>query len=454
VQQFGIQVVYTAAGSAQGRYDFTTRTTDFGVTDLPYKATGAVGEPDSPCTDPTVPATCRDFGYAPLVAGAVTFPYQLRAHGNLIRNLRLSGATLARIFTGQVTDWHDPTIVAENPGIRLPRIPIIPVVHNEGSATSLQFSSFLSATQPAIWSAGASAYFPTSPNAVGQNGSDGVMNYIASSWGNGAIGYNEFSYALAKNYPVASVLNAAGYYQPPTADNVAIALEQATTNSDGSADLTGVFTAADPRAYPISTYSYALIPTSSTDTTMTSAKRQTLADFVAYAVCNGQYEVAQLGAAPLPLNLVQQALDQVGRLHVADSSVDTSAYTVANCNNPTMRKGSSILDATAPVPRQCDRATSSAVCGGPPGPARSVTARKSAARAVISWRRPNSNGGEPITNYTVTALPGHRHCFTAGRHTCSIDGLRRGVSFTFAVRATNVNGTGPASDRSNPIRFR
>jgi PBP superfamily domain len=135
--------------------------------------------------------------------------------------------------------------------------------------------------------------------------------------------------------------NSAGYFTPPTADNVGVALTQAQINTDPSSpdygleNLTNLYTDSDPRAYPLSYYSYMIIPTGASDPTMTTSKRQTLADFIDYAVCQGQFEAAPIGYAPLPLNLVQAALQQVTLLHSADPAVDVTDLTLANCNNPT-----------------------------------------------------------------------------------------------------------------------
>ena len=362
VHSNGLEVVFTASGSAQGRKDFGYRTSDFAVTEIGYQGTDPVtGESDD--------SQGRDFAYLPIVSGGTSFPYQVRVRGQLVRNLRLSGRTLAKIFTNHITDWSDPAITADNNGVALPSLPIIPVIHAEGSGSSAHFSDYLDKQFPELWrpfagQSGFTEYYPRKDNAVAQSGSDGVMNFIASGAANGAIGFDEYSYALGKNYPVAKIGNASGYYALPSQFNVAVALTQAIINEDKSSpnyllqDLTNVYKYGDPRTYPLSSYSYMVLPTGASDPKMTTTKRQTLADFLYYAICDGQKEMGPIGYSPLPINLVQAGFDQVGKLREADPGVDLSSRDVSTCHNPTFIAGQpqrNYLAEIAPQPPPCDR---------------------------------------------------------------------------------------------------
>jgi len=365
----GLQVVFTSTGSAQGRKDFTNRTTDFAVSDIGYQGVDKVtGDTDSPCQNPADQTTCRAYAYLPIVAGGTSFPYQIKVAGKLVRNLRLSGQTLAKIFTNQITNWNDPAVTADNNGRVFPSIPIIPVVHSEGSGSTAQFTRYLNKQYPSIWQpflgqSGDTEYFPRKGQAIAQNGSDGVINFVTSAAANGAIAYDEFSYALAKNFPVAKLANAAGYYTLPTQYNVAVALTQAKINTDKtSADyllqnLDQVYTYDDSRTYPLSSYSYMIIPTAADDSRMTTAKRQTLADYLYYSICQGQAEMGPIGYSPLPINLVQASFDQTAKLQTADPNVDLTSRNVSTCNNPTFVAGQptrNYLAEIAPQPPACD----------------------------------------------------------------------------------------------------
>jgi phosphate transport system substrate-binding protein len=362
VQPNGLQVVFTASGSAIGRKDFANKTTDFAVSDIGFQGTDKVtGDDDT--------SQGRGFSYLPIVAGGTAFPYQLKVAGKLVRNLRLSGTTLAKIFTNQITNWNDPAITRDNNGKAFPSKPVIPVVHSEGSGSSAQFTRYLDTVQSSSWrpffgASGFTEYFPRKGPAIAQNGSDGVMNYVASDAADGAIGYDEYSYALGKNFPVAKIENANGFYTLPSQYNVAVALTSAQINTNKSSpdyllqNLDKVYTQKDNRTYPLSSYSYMVIPTSSSDPRMTTAKRQTLADYLFYSVCEGQKETGPIGYSPLPVNLAQASLDQIGKLKAADSKVDLTKRDIANCGNPTFIAGQpnrNYLAEIAPQPGACDK---------------------------------------------------------------------------------------------------
>ncbi|WP_375474908.1 substrate-binding domain-containing protein [uncultured Jatrophihabitans sp.] len=366
VNKQGLQVVFTSTGSAQGRKDFAYRTTDFGVSDIGYQGTDPVtGQQDSP--------NGRPYAYLPIVAGGTSFPYNLSYAGQRIRNLRLSGQTLAEIFTNKITYWDDKQIKADNNNkLLLPHIPIIPVVHSEGSGSTYQFTAYLARQYPSVWSSFAgysnpTEYFPRKGSQEAQSGSDGVMNFITSSAGSGSIGFDEYSYALLSNFPVAKIENAAGYYTAPTQYNVAVALTKAVINQDKSSpnyltqNLNNVYSYGDSRTYPMSSYSYMIIPTGGKGVeqkTTSTAQRQTIADFLYYSICQGQSEMGPIGYSPLPVNLVQDGFGQIAKLKQADSGVDLTSRNVTTCHNPTFIAGqpsANHLAKIAPQPPACDK---------------------------------------------------------------------------------------------------
>ena len=118
VHQYGIQVNFAATGSSDGRVQYKNGTVDFAVSEIPY------GQVDNGSPDPA--PTNRPFSYMPIVAGGTSFMYQLHINGQQVSNLRLSGLTLAKIFTDNITNWSDPAIAADNPGIVLPARQIVP----------------------------------------------------------------------------------------------------------------------------------------------------------------------------------------------------------------------------------------------------------------------------------------------------------------------------------------
>ena len=321
----GMKVVYTGGGSSKGRKDFAQSSTDFAISEIPYQGTDEQGNADT--------SNGREYAYLPIVAGGTAFTYQLKIGDQLVRNLRLSGETITKIFTNEIDNWNDPAITADNNGRAFPSLPITPVVRSDGSGTTAQFTTWMDKEYPSLWRAfygksGLTSYYPRKGRAIGQAGSDQVMNTIAGFAGNGTIGYVEYSYPVNKDYPVVKVLNKGGYYVEPTQYNVAVALTKAKINTDKSSPLyltqilDEVYRHPDPRAYPVSSYSYMVIPTGASDQRMTTAKRQTLGDFMYYSLCAGQTKAGPYGYSPLPLNLVQAGFEQIAKLKAADPAVD------------------------------------------------------------------------------------------------------------------------------------
>ncbi|GAA1886034.1 hypothetical protein GCM10009687_63200 [Asanoa iriomotensis] len=350
-----IYLNYNPTGSADGRQQFTMGTVDFAVTEVPY---GLDGDP------PPV----RQFTYLPLAAGGLAFAYNLRADGRQITNLRLSGDVIFKIFTRSITRWDDPLIKADNPGIVLPAKNILSVVRQDSAGTTLQLTRWMSTRYPDEWNAycgtppcGATPLFPANGHVL-QQGSLGVTGYVQQASADGAITYVENAYAIGARLPVAKVLNEAGYYVSPTANAVAVALSAAEVvdNPADPATLDRVFTNPDPRAYPLSGYSYLVAPTA-IERGLDIDKGYTLAESASYAVCEGQQSADVLGYAPLPINLVRTAFDQIRRIPGAEVPADP----IAGCANPTFAPdGTNTLLETAPQPAECDNRASGQQCAG------------------------------------------------------------------------------------------
>jgi phosphate transport system substrate-binding protein len=369
--QNGINVVFNGDGSAAGRTNFALSTVDFAVSDIGYQGYDPVTNTDD--------VSHRPYAYLPVTAGGTSFPYNLVVNGTRITNLRLSGKTLAEIFTNHITNWDDPAITADNNGRKLPNLPIITVVPSEGSGTSAQFTDYLNTLYPQYWvpfnggHKGLTEYWPQQgSNQVAQTGSAQVMNYITSAAANGSIGFDEYSYALQAGYPVAAVENAAHYFVLPSEYNDAVALTKAQINYDTSSPdylletLTNVYKNPDPRTYPLSSYSYTIMPTSKTDELMAKsgspgfpAKAQALACFLDYSICQGQDHIGPIGYSALPVNLVEAGFKQIEKIKTAASQVNISALNIKNCDNPTFIAGQpneNHLAKIAPYPPACDKA--------------------------------------------------------------------------------------------------
>jgi len=340
VARQGISVNYQGVGSTSGRVFYYQNQVDFAASEIPFTpayrdATGSV------ITNEVALAAHRPYAYMPDVAGGTSFMYHLNINGQLVTTLRLTPLEVTEIFTGVIKNWNDPSIAKDNPQIHLPNLPVRPVVRSDGSGTTAQFTAFMASQEPALYNAFCQRVGlnvnPCPPvslwpdvNAVSQQLSDGVADYVAAPYNNGTITYVEYGYAKQRGFPVASILNKAGYFTQPTATNVAIALTKATLNADLTQNLVGVYTNPDPNTYPVSSYSYLIVPTS-TASPFTTAKGITLSKFILYMVCAGQQEAAQLGYSPLPENLVQDAFNVVQKIpgHVNPPPIN-------QCDNPTI----------------------------------------------------------------------------------------------------------------------
>ncbi|MEN2737831.1 phosphate ABC transporter substrate-binding protein PstS [Microbacterium sp. X-17] len=381
---YGMTVNYSGNGSSAGRTDFINQTVDFAVSEIPFQANPQDGSP------PEVPTS--SYAYMPIVAGGTSLMYNLKIGGQRVTNLRLSGPVIAKIFTGAITNWNDPAIQADNPGLAMPDKTITPVIRSDGSGTSAQFTAWMAAQFPDIWTYHMTSQFPVINSTFkAQNGSLGVAGYVSQDYGEGAITYVEYSYALKSGFPVAKVLNQAGYYIEPTYQSVAVALMGATINPDLTQNLDGVYNNTDPRTYPMSSYSYMIVPTQ-TNKVFTTDKGKTLSKFADYMICEGQQQASALGYSPLPMNLVQAASDVITKIPGTVGGVDFNS-----CNNPTFKPGDSPsnnqLALAAPQPKPCDKQGPTQCVTGTGGAAQQATAGTGAGAVNDDGTSASGGGG-------------------------------------------------------------
>jgi phosphate ABC transporter phosphate-binding protein len=360
VSQFGIPVDYNPSGSTAGRKSFREGLADFAASDIPFQFQPEDGsEPEK--------IDAGTYAYMPITAGGTSFIYNLKINGQRVTNLRLSGENLTKIFTGLITSWNDPAIQADNPGLKMPDKKVVPVVRSEGSGSTAQFTLWMIKQHGGLWNdycqrsgrapkCGETSFYPTIPGMIAQSGDLGVTGYVTQGFAEGAIGYVNYSYAIGSQFPVAKVLNAAGYYTEPTPENVAVSLLKAGINTTPGDDyltqnLDGVYTDTDARNYPLSSYSYLILPTTVRGK-FTEAKGRSLSAFTYYAMCQGQNQSASLGYSPMPINLVNASFEQIRKVPGAE----VQSINVQTCNNPTFSPdGRNLLAENAPFPSECDK---------------------------------------------------------------------------------------------------
>jgi phosphate transport system substrate-binding protein len=285
----GVMITYGAIGSGGGIAQITARTVDFGASDAPLS--------------PDQAKTCSGCLQVPWALAATLVSYHV---DGAPAQLRLSGPVLADIYLGKITNWNDPRIAKLNPGAKLPATKITPVYRSDSSGDTYAFADFLAKLSP-TWKAqkGVSTQVNFSTG-VGGRGNDGVAAAIERA--NGAIGYLGISYVSGNKLDYALIRNAAGQFPVPGPASIsAAATAVKAIPPDNAISLTNP-PASAPEAYPISTFTYALVPES-------SDKAKTLRDFLTYAIGPGQKFGAKLQFAPLPARVVEAGRTTIAKIH-------------------------------------------------------------------------------------------------------------------------------------------
>ena len=281
----GSTINYQSVGSGAGVQQFTAGTVNFGASDVPFTAS------EQAAANAKYPGGAQQIIWA---AGPIAAEYHLSG----VSNLKLSPTTLAGIFAGRIKTWNDPAIAADNSGTSLPSEGIQVVHRSDGSGTTASFTGYLTAVAPTTWTFGAAKDVPW-PTGQGAKGSDGVTAVVTQT--EGAIGYAELSYAKGGQVSTASVKNASGQFVQPSPAGATAALAATTVSPDGTAKIN--YQAPGNTSYPISTFTYALVPMKSPSAGVGTLLR----DFVQYAIGPGQSSATKLYYAPLPANVASQS---------------------------------------------------------------------------------------------------------------------------------------------------
>ncbi|TVR98045.1 MAG: phosphate ABC transporter substrate-binding protein PstS, partial [Rhodospirillales bacterium] len=212
----GVRVDYQSLGSGAGVQALINRTVDFGAS-------------DSAMTDEQIAQVPGGVVLLPMTAGTIVLNYNLPG----VTELRLPRDVYPQIFTGDVQRWTDERIVAANPDVTLPDLPITVVRRSDSSGTTFVFTKHLSAVSPAFADAmgvGTTVQWPNRPNFVGVPRNDGVAATVMQT--PGAIGYVEFGFAKLTNQPTAMLENASGNFIAATTESGQAALAAAEFEGD------------------------------------------------------------------------------------------------------------------------------------------------------------------------------------------------------------------------------
>jgi phosphate transport system substrate-binding protein len=281
----GVEVNYQSIGSGGGITQVTGGKVDFGASDMPM-------------TDAQLSGSPIKLVHIPTVLGAVVPVFNVPG----VTDLKLSGDVLADIYLNKITNWNDARIAKDNPGVSLPDKKIIVVHRSDGSGTSFIFTDYLSKVSNDWKSGPGSGSSPNWPTGVGGKGNEGVAGLVRQM--EGSIGYVELLYALQNKITFGQVKNASGNWVRASIDGVTAAAATATIPADYRVSITN---APGANSYPISSFTYLLIPVKTQD----AAKRKVLVDLLSWIVKSGEPEASALSYAPLPPALAEKVLKTV-----------------------------------------------------------------------------------------------------------------------------------------------
>jgi phosphate transport system substrate-binding protein len=281
----GVEVNYQSIGSGGGITQVTGGKVDFGASDMPM-------------TDAQLSGSSVKLVHIPTVLGAVVPVFNVPG----VTDLKISGDVLADIYLNKITNWNDARIGKDNPGVTLPDKKIIVVHRSDGSGTSFIFTDYLSKVSNDWKSGPGSGSSPNWPTGVGGKGNEGVAGLVRQM--EGSIGYVELLYALQNKITFGQVKNASGNWVRASIDGVTAAAATATIPADYRVSITN---APGANSYPISSFTYLLVPVKSQD----AAKRKVLIDLLSWIVKSGEPEASALSYAPLPPALAEKVLKTV-----------------------------------------------------------------------------------------------------------------------------------------------
>jgi len=282
----GVEINYQSIGSGGGIRQVTAGLVDFGAT-------------DGPATDEQLAASKTKLVHIPTVLGAVVPIFNVPG----VTDIKFSPDVLADIFLGKITTWNDARIAKDNPGVHLPDQKIIVVHRSDGSGTTYIFTDYLSKVSQE-WAGGpGKGTSPSWPVGVGGKGNEGVAGLVRQL--PGALGYVELIYALQNKITFGSVKNAAGNYEKASIDGVT---EAAASIKQLPADYrVSITNAPGATAYPISSFTWLLVPLKSPD----AAKGKVIKDLLSWIINSGEGEVSSLSYAPLPKSVAEKVLKTV-----------------------------------------------------------------------------------------------------------------------------------------------
>jgi phosphate transport system substrate-binding protein len=291
-QHVDIKINYQSIGSGGGIKQIQAGTVDFGAS-------------DGPMTDEQLAQTPGKVLHIPTVLGAVVPTYNI---DGVNAELKFTPDVLADLFLGKIKKWNDPRLAKANPGVKFPDEDIVIVHRSEGSGTTYIWTDYLSKVS-SEWKdkvgKGAAVNWPVGLGGKGNEAVAGIVKQTA-----GSLGYVELIYALSNKMAYGSVQNAAGNFVKANLESVTAAAASVKDMPDDFR--VSITNAPGKEAYPISSFTWLLVPTEWTD----PGKEKAFVDFLNWMVDKGQTMTAQLSYAPLPKAVAQKVKARIKEITV------------------------------------------------------------------------------------------------------------------------------------------
>lgn len=276
-----VQINYQSIGSGGGIRQLLDKTVDFGAS-------------DGPMTDDQLKQAGTKILHFPTVLGADVPSYNIPG---VTAELKFTPEAIAGIFLGKVTKWNDPAIAGPNAGVKLPAEDIVVVHRSDGSGTTYIWTDYLSKVSDDWKSKVGTNTSVNWPVGLGGKGNEGVAGLIKQT--PNSMGYIELIYAIQNNIPYGSVKNVAGDFVKPSLASVSAAAAGAikTMPDDFRVSITN---SPGKGAYPISSFTWLLIPAQIQD----APKKAAIKDFLGWMLTSGQQLCEPLAYAKLPKEVV------------------------------------------------------------------------------------------------------------------------------------------------------
>jgi phosphate transport system substrate-binding protein len=274
-----VQINYQSIGSGGGITQLLAKTVDFGAS-------------DGPMSDEQLGQASFKVLHFPTVLGGAVPSYNI---SGVATDLKFTPEALAGIYLGKITKWNDPAIASANPGVKLPANDIVVVYRADGSGTTYIWTDYLSKVSDEWKSKVGKGTSVKWPAGVGGKGNEGVSGLIKQT--PDSIGYVELIYAVQNHLPYGLVKNASGAFVKATLEGVSAAAAGATIPDDFRVSITN---APGKAAYPISSFTWLLIPAKIDD----AAKRDAIKGFLTWMMTSGQQFCEPLAYAKLPKEVV------------------------------------------------------------------------------------------------------------------------------------------------------